>query len=60
MKDTKLYIEMLKMYNELANSQLEFYHKYCKYLNEKIEVYQKREKEQYEASLKHYIEKLSK
>lgn len=60
MKDTKLYIEVLKMYNDLANSQLEFYHKYCKYLNEKIEEYQKREKEQYELSLKKRLKELSK
>lgn len=60
MKDTKLYIEMLKKYNELANSQLEFYHKYCKYLTDKIERYEKREQEHFVASLRHEIEKLSK
>ncbi len=40
-----LYIEMLQKYNELANTQLEFYHKYCKYLTDKIERYERREKE---------------
>ena len=54
-----LYIEMLKKYNELANSQLEFYHKYCKYLTDKIERYERREKEEFEVSLKERLNQLS-
>ena len=53
-------IEILTKYNELALAQLEFYHKYCKFLNEKIEQYEKREKEFFELSLKQKLKDLSK
>lgn len=37
-----LYIELLKKYNELANSQLELYKKLCEFLSQRVEDLEKK------------------